>query len=202
MSYQQLKDFRKSFQYSEQSLELAKEVGKPGLVNNALLYLCIAMVHSRQFMEALPYLEELLASSENLNQPLGMSGAHHLHSDCALGLKDFVEAEKRYGLATQTATKYGLLFNSYADLQGIAFALSGQRRWAKSIRINAMAVKMFKSIGVEIYGIWPLWDEFIDTYIDKAKKAVGEDLAKQYEDEGIAMGFDRAMEYALDIHID
>lgn len=202
MSYQQLKDFRKSFKYSEQSLELAREVGKPGLVNNALLYLCIAMVHSNQFREALPYLEELLTSSEKLNQALGLSGAHHLHSDCALGLKDFVEAEKRYGLATQTATKYGFLFNSYADLQGIAFALSGQHRWAKSIRINAMAVNMFKSIGVEIYGIWPLWDEFIDTYINEAKKAVGEDLAKQYEEEGIAMGFDRAMEYALDIHID
>ena len=202
MSHQQLKDFKKSFKYSEQSLKLARKVGKPGLVNNALLYLCVAMVHSRQFREALPYLEELLASSENLNQPLGMCGAHHLHSDCALGLKDFVEAEKRYGLATQTATKYGILFNSFADLQGIAFALSGQHRWAKSIRLNAVAVEGFKSTGVEIYGIWPLWDEFIDTYIDEAKKAVGEDLAKQYEEEGIAMGFDRAMEYALDIHID
>ena len=70
-----------------------------------------------------------------------MSAAHHLHSDCALGLKDYMEAEKRYGLATQTAIKYGFCFNSYADLQGIAFALSGQARWAKSIRINAVAIE-------------------------------------------------------------
>jgi len=202
MSYQQLKDFRKSFKYSEQSLKLARKVGKPGLVTNALLYLCIAMVHSRQFREALPYLEELLDSSEKLNHVIGIVGAHHLHSDCALGLKDFVEAEKRYGLATQTATKYGILFNSYADLQGIAFALSGQHRWAKSICLNAVAVEGFKSIGVEIYGIWPLWDEFTDIYINGARKAVGEGLAKQYEEEGIAMGFERAVEYALDFNKD
>ena len=202
MSHQQLKDYKKSFKYSEQSLELAREVGKPGLINNALLYLGIAMVHSRQYTEALPYVEELLVSSERLNQPFGISAAHHLHSDCALGLKDYMEAEKRYGLATQTAIKHGVLFNAYADLQGIAFALSGQARWAKSLRINAMAIKMFKSIGVDIYGIWPLWDDFINTYMGGARKAVGEELAHQYEEEGIAMGYEKAVEYALDFDFD
>ena len=202
MCHQQLKEFKESFSYSEQSLELARLVGKPGLINHALTYLCVAMVHSSQFTEALPYVEELLASSENLNQTSGMMAARHLHSDCALGLNDFVEAEKRYGYATQTAYEVGMLFQSYADLQGIAFALSGQERWAKSLRINAMAIKMFKSIGVEILGIWPLWDGFIDTYIAGARKAVGKEIAEQYEKEGIAMNFERALEYALDFSSD
>ena len=202
MCHQQLKEFRESFSYSEHSLDLAREVGKPGLIINALIYFCIAMVHSRQFTEALPHVEELMTSSEKLNHSLGISGAHHLRSDCALGLKDFLEAEKSYALATQTAVKYGITFNSYADLQGIAFALSGQGRCAKSLRINAAAIEGFKSIGVEIYGIWPMWDDFIDTYIGGARKEVGEELAKQYEEEGIAMGFDGAMEYALDFSRD
>ncbi|NQU85099.1 MAG: hypothetical protein HQ541_05000 [Mariniphaga sp.] len=68
--------------------------------------------------------------------------------------------------------------------------------------MNAAAVANFKSIGVEIYGIWPLWDDFIDTYINEAWKAVGEELAKKYEAEGIAMGYDRALEYALDFKKD
>ena len=202
LSCQTLKDYRKSYEYGEQSLKLAREVGNPWLINNALIYFCLAMVHSRQFVEALPHVEELLDSSEKLNHALGISGAHHFHSDCALGVKDFVEAEKRYGLASQIATKYGITFNSFADLQGVAFALSGQGRWAKSIRLNEAAVNGFKSIGVEIYGIWPMWDEFIDTYIGGARKAIGEKLVKQYEEEGIAMGFEKALEYALDIHID
>ncbi|MDD4109372.1 MAG: hypothetical protein PHH93_11705, partial [Prolixibacteraceae bacterium] len=59
-----------------------------------------------------------------------------------------------------------------------------------------------KSIGVEIYGTWPLWNEFMDTYNDGARKAVGEELAKQYEEEGLAMGFERAVKYALDFNKD
>jgi len=202
MSYQQLKDFKESLKYSKHSLDLAREVGKPGLINNALIYLCIAMVHSRQFTEALPFVEELLATSEKLNHSFGISAAQHLQSDCTLGLKNFIEAEKSYGLATQTATKHGIVFNSYADLQGIAFALSGQGRWVKSLRINAIAVHMFKSIGVEIVGIWPLWDEFYETYIGRARKEVGEELAQKYEEEGRVMGFDAALEYALDFSSD
>ena len=202
LSCNTLKDYKKGFNYSKQSLNLARELGNPGLIVNALVYFCIAMVHSRQFTEALPYVEELMTSSEKLNHALGISGAHHLRSDCALGLKDFPEAEKSYALAAQTAAKYGITFNSYADLQGVAFALSGQGRCAKSLRINAAAIEGFKSIGVEIYGIWPMWDEFIDTYIGGARKEVGEELVKQYEEEGIAMGFDAAMEYALDFSKD
>jgi non-specific serine/threonine protein kinase len=202
MCHQQLKEFKESFTYSEQSLDLAREVARPGLINHALTYLCVAMVHSSRFSEALPYVEELSASSEKLNQTSGMIAANHLISDCALGIKDFMEAELRYGHATQTANKFGILFQSYADLQGIAFALSGQQRWAKSLRINAMAIHMFKSIGVEIYGIWPLWDGFIDTYIGRARKEVGEQLAQKYEEEGLAMGFDRILEYALDSSTD
>jgi non-specific serine/threonine protein kinase len=202
MCHQQLKEFKVSFSYSKQSLDLARELGKPGLINHALTYLCVAMVHSSQFTKALPYVEELLASSEDLKLTSGMIAANHLLSDCTLGLKDYVEAEKRYGHATQTANKYGILFQSYADLQGIAFALSGQGRWAKSLRLNAVAIHMFKSIGIEIYGIWPLWDGFIDTYIDMARKEVGQDLTQKYEEEGKAMEFDRALDYALDFSID
>jgi hypothetical protein len=39
-------------------------------------------------------------------------------------------------------------------------------------------------------------------YIEGAKKEVGEELAKQYEEEGIAMGFEKAVEYALDFDKD
>ena len=202
LTCQQIKDFKLSFKYSARSLDMAREVGKPGLINNALIYLGIAMVHSKQFTYAIPYLDELLASSVTLNHALGISAAHHLRSDCALGLKDFPGAEKTYGMGIQSAMKHNILFNAYADLQGLAFALSGQSRWAKSLRLNAMAVHMFKATGIEIYGIWPLWDEFTDTYIGGARKTVGEEMAKQYEEEGIAMGFDRAVEYALDFTVD
>ena len=57
-------------------------------------------------------------------------------------------------------------------------------------------------MGMSIYGLMPFWDDFIDTYIAGAKKEVGEELAKKYEEEGIAMGFEKAVEYALDFEKD
>jgi hypothetical protein len=59
-----------------------------------------------------------------------------------------------------------------------------------------------KSMGVSIYGMVGFWDNWIDTYIEGAKKGLGEERAKHYEEEGIAMGFDKAVEYALDFEKD
>ncbi len=39
-------------------------------------------------------------------------------------------------------------------------------------------------------------------YIESPRKEVGEELARKYEEEGIAMGFEKAVEYALDFDKD
>ncbi len=82
--------------YSEQGLDIARQLGKPGLINYCLTSLCNVLVHSKQFERALPYVEELIESSEKLEQPWGIMSARHYHSDCALAKKDYKEAERRY----------------------------------------------------------------------------------------------------------
>ncbi|MBN1953075.1 MAG: hypothetical protein JW801_17855 [Bacteroidales bacterium] len=191
-----------ALEYSQKALEIARELGKSGLINHCLLQVCQNLDYGKQFERCLPYLEELIESSEKLKQPWTITVARHFHSDCALGMKDFQEAERRYGLAIQTAIKYGNDFIAMADLQGIAFALSAQQRWKKSLRLNAASIERGKSMGISTQGKVECWDEWIDTYIEGAKKAVGEELAKQYEEEGIAMGFEKAVEYALDFKKD
>jgi non-specific serine/threonine protein kinase len=191
-------EFEIGLNYGEKALELARKIGKQGFINHCLKAVCQLLVHSKLFEQGLPYVEELIIHSEKLSQPFGIMAGRHFHSDCALGVKDFQEAEKRYGLGIQTAMKYGNDFIAMADLQGVAFAVSGQSRWAKSLRLNAAANAKAKSIGVNLYGVVEFWDEWIDTYIEGAKKEVGQELAGQYEEEGIEMGFEKAAEYALD----
>jgi hypothetical protein len=189
--------------YGEQALEIARKIGKQGFINHCLKAVCQLLVHSKQFERGLPYVEDFIEHSEKLNQPFGMMTARHFHSDCALGLKDFKEAEKRYGLGIQTSMKYGNDFIAIADLQGVAFSLSGQSRWNKSLTLNAAANEKAKSFGVNMYGIVEFWDEWIDTYIENgAKKEVGDELSKQCEEAGMAMGFEKAVEYALDFEKD
>ena len=118
------------------------------------------------------------------------------------GTKDFKEAERRYGLGIQTGIKYDNYLVAIGDLQGVAFALSGQSRWGKALRLNAASCEKVRSMGLSLSGIHEFWDEWIETYIEGAKKEVGEELAKTYEEEGIAMGFEKAVEYALDFEKD
>jgi predicted ATPase len=188
--------------HSEQSLEISRQIGKPGLINHCLASVCLGLVHTKQFEKALPLVEELTVSSEKLGQPWGIIAARHLHSDCALDAKDFKEAEKRYGLALRTAIQYGIGFQSCAEMQGMAFALSGQKRWKKAIVLNAASIEKGRTIGVSIEGMFEFWDEWADAYIGNAKGQVGEEMAKQLEEEGAAMGFENAVEYALDFKKD
>ena len=195
-------DFETGLGYAEQALEIAKKIGKPGFANHCLSSICSSLVHSTQFERGLPYVEELLESSEKLEQPQGILTARHLHSDCALGMNDFKEAEQRYALGIETGVKFGNEWMTFVDMQGEAFALSGQTRWKKCLRLNAASMEKAKSQGVSLTGVAKFWDDWIETYIEGAKIKVGEELAKQYEEEGITMGFDKAVEYALDIEKD
>jgi non-specific serine/threonine protein kinase len=195
-------EYEKAVKGVEESLELARKTGKPGIINHCMQMACQVYVHSKKYDKGRPLCEELLVSSEKLEHHYSIIAARHLLSDCSLGDGNFEEAEKLYGLALETAIKYHNVFQSGGELQGLAFALSGQSRWAKSIQINAAAREHFRKIGISIEGMIKFWDEWIETYIGVAEEKLGEELTKKYEEEGIAMGFDKAVEYALDFEKD
>jgi predicted ATPase len=195
-------DYEKGLKSGKQSLESARKTGDPGLINYCLISVCMRFVFSKEWEQAIPYIEELLISSEKLKQPLGILYARHYHSDCTLGLRNFKEAEKRYAFSMKTALKYGHTFITTNDLHGVAFSVSGQSRWAKAIRLDAAARENYRIMGLNIRGLIKFWDEFFDTYIEGARKKLGEELTRKYEEEGRNMGFEAAVKYALDFDKD
>ena len=44
--------------------------------------------------------------------------------------------------------------------------------------------------------------DWFEEYVNRARKAIGEEKAAQYEQEGRQMGFEKAVEYALDFEKD
>ena len=68
--------------------------------------------------------------------------------------------------------------------------------------LNGVVVHfMYKQFGFSEVKV-DFWMQSIEETIGKARKEVGEERARQYEEEGIAMGFDKAVEYALDFEKD
>lgn len=191
-----------SLKYSEEAVEIAREVGIPGLINHCLLYYCVVLVHSKQYKKGEPLVEELLLSSQSLENIYGIESALHLLGDCAVGTNDYKEGEKRYAKGIEISYKYGNLSYATFDTQGVAFALAGQGRYDKAIRLDAAAREKFKEIGITVDGMVGFWDEWIETYIEGAKKKLGKERTMQCQEEGLKMGFEKAVEYALEFNKD
>ena len=187
---------------SKKCMELARQTNNLELINHCVGYVCFNLVSAKRFDQLKPLLEEYLDTSERLNQPDGIVVARHLMGDCAMAEKEFNESERKYAESLKTGIKYGNVGQSIFDLHGIALSLAGQRRWAKCIRLDAAANSAAGERGFSLRGVAGFWDEWIDTYIERAKKEVGEELTRQYEEEGIAKGFEKAVEYAMDFHKD
>jgi non-specific serine/threonine protein kinase len=184
--------------YNEESLRLARKVGDSGLVNSCLADLCQSYICLQEFDQAKPFVEELVVASEKLEQPWEIVLSHHFLGDCALGNQKFKEAEKEYGNAAVTAMKYKNTAYAAIDLQGVAFAVAGQSRWAKSIRLDAAARKIYDELGIDIDEAAEFWTIFVTTYIDGAKGQVGAELTKKYAGEGRNLELKDAVKYALD----
>jgi hypothetical protein len=87
---------------------------------------------------------------------------------------------------------------------GVAMSVAGQGRYAKALRINAAATKAAVSFGSWIPEEIPLvfWHELVIQHIVGTREKLGEELTKQYEEEGRSMSFEEAVEYTLDFDKD
>ena len=70
--------------------------------------------------------------------------------------------------------------------------------------LHGLVLFMYKQYGIFVEEkVWPaFWLHCTNETVGLAKKEVGEELARQYEEEGIAMGFEKAVDYALDFELD
>jgi len=195
-------DYDTAVEGGEESLELARKIGKPGFINHCLTMLCQVYIHSKKFDLGRPLCEELVISSEKLDHQMSIIFANHFLSDCVFGEGNFIEAEKHYVHAMKSALKFGNIFQAALEIQGIAFSLSGQSRWIKCVRLYAASVEqIIKITGAPFKGV-KFWDEWAETYIGGANEKLGEELTQKYEEEGRSMGFDKAAEYAQDFEKD
>ena len=193
-------DQETALEYSEKSVEIARKTGDLFLYNYCLIDLCQRFVCLEQFDKARIMVEEFLVSSKDMEQVELILRAHRFLGDCALGNGDYKEAEKRYRLALETALKCGNILDATVELLNVAFSVSGQSRWIKAIRLDAAAREKALMLGTKLYELlrlFKLYDKCIDICIGEAREKLGEELARKYEEEGKKMGFEAAIQYAL-----
>lgn len=196
-------DHEKGMRFSEKGLEIAEELADPKLICRSKESLCFGYVC--QFLPdiAEPMAEETLARSLELGMPREIMMTRHYYADCALERDEFAEAEKRYSEALKAAMDYGDIWEAAAEMQGMAMGIAGQGRYRKALRMSGAAVSKFEELGaVEVLKGIKFWHILVERHIGRAKKELGEKAAGELENEGRQMGFERAVEYALNFDKD
>ncbi len=153
--------------------------------------------------KAEPLFEEALPEFIRFDMKRDIGIARHVHADCALLRKEYSESFRRYKTALKAIMQAKDYAQAFFELQGIAMSLAGAGLLKDGLMLNGIVLFMHKQYGIFLEEeSWPaFWQHCINETIGQAKKEVGEELALQYAEEGIAMGFERAVEYALNFKL-
>jgi len=161
-----------------------------------LIYIC-----QLQFESAEPLAEQNIRDAIALKHHTDKAQNLHFYADCSLMRKDYKEAERRYSITTKSLVEIGNIKDAAEEMIGIAFAVSGQGRYIKALRLSGAVEVKFEEFGAS-FAPAKFWLDWIEKYIGGARKAVGEKAAATYDQEGRQMGFEKAVKYALDFEMD
>jgi non-specific serine/threonine protein kinase len=178
--------------------------GDPKFVALAKYGLGFGHVNSFEPDKAEPLLEEALSELIKFDMRREIGFVRHVHADCALLRKDYSESFRRYTIALKACMQAKDHFQVITELNGVALSLAGKGLFKDALMLHGIAMFTYKQYGSFIEEKdWPaFWLHCTNETIGIAKKEVGEELARQYEEEGIAMGLEKAVDYALEFSLD
>jgi len=187
--------------YSEEGVKLAEVAGNKALAIQCSLMVCQGLVCTIQIDRAKKLAEQLLEISKEQNHTFGMIIPFHFLGDCAILSGNFLEAERTYGQNLSRCFQVGFLLGAVVEMQGTAMSVAGQSRYSKAVRLNAATMGKAMLLGIKIPG-YKFWQELLKKHISPIKEKIGDELYTRYEEEGKNMGFEVAIEYALDFDRD
>ena len=142
-------------------------------------------------------MKEIIALNDHFMQVFNL----HFYADCALIRKDYKGTERRYSVSMNKILELGNQIQACSELQGMIFGLSGQGRYLKALRLQGAVNAKLDEFGATVAPV-KFWLDWEEEYVNGARRAVGEREAFRYEQEGGKMGFEKAVEYALDFEKD
>lgn len=194
-------DFNAAFETVLEAQKIGEKLNNKALILRSKTY--EAQTHIFQFdvERAEPLVEQNLNKATELNLPREKALNLHLHSDCAILRKQYKVAEKRYGITLTRMAEIGNRMAVLIEMTGMAFAIGGQKRYLKAVRLKGFIDKAYAEFGTVIPPA-KFWQDWVKEYIGNAIKSLGEEKAQQALQEGREMNFEQSVEYALDFDKD
>ena len=196
-----MEDYETAQDVATEMKEIAKELNDDYLLLRSRTAQTFVHICQLQVDLAEPLVEQNMKDAIALNDHFMKVFNLHFSSDCALIRKDYKETERRYSVSMKNLLELGNEIQACTELQGLIFGLSGQGRYLKALRLQGAVDAKQDEFGASVVPL-KFWLDWIEEYVNGARRAVGEKEAALYEQEGRQMGFENAVEYALDFEKD
>ena len=196
-----MEDYKAAQDVATQIEEIAGEFNDDYLLLRARTAQTLVHICQKQFDLAEPLAEQNLKDAIALNDDSMKANNLHFYAHCALFRKDYKETQRLYSVAMKNLLKLGNEISACIELQGMIFGISGQGRYLKALRLQGAVDAKRDELSASVLSVKFLMD-WIEEYVNGARRAVGEKKAALYEQEGWLMGFEKAIEYALDFNKD
>jgi predicted ATPase len=185
----------RALQAFEENLELARRLGHQALVNRSIAGVCQLLVATGEFERAEPLALELQAATRD-SEDVGcmVSGDHYL-ADCAMHRRDYTLAEQHRLSALETTLAIGDVMQQTIEILGLAFIAAGLGRDEDALHLEGAVAAKWKEFGVDHAP--PLSEAWRKRDLVPAHDRLGEPRATTAFDEGRAMTWDQAVDFAL-----
>ena len=194
-------EIESSLQHFQKAYSIFNSFGDPKLMVLAKFGLGFGHICSFHPDKGEPLIKEALAEAIKYDMKREIGFCRHAYADCALLRKEYSTSFVRYRIALKAVMEAKDYGQAVYELQGIAMSLAGKSYHREAIMLNVAALNMFEQLGIGEINV-DLWVHCMEETIGKARKELGEEAVTKAEKEGIAMGFDKAVEYALDFEKD
>ena len=182
-------------QLFEENLDLARRLGHQALVNRSMAGICQLLVANGEFERAEPLARELQAATRDSEDVGCMVSGNHYLADCAMYRGDYALAEQHRLSALETTLVIGDVVQQTIEVLGLAFTAAGLGRDEDALRLEGAVAAKWKEFGVEHAP--PLSEAWRKRDLVPAHARLGESRAMTAFDEGRAMTWDQAVEFAL-----
>src|SRR6266487_1000577 len=140
---------------------------------------------------------ETLAEGRAQGEPKFVHFSLHYLADCALWRGDAKSAVQLYGESLRAALDYGNEMEAATEMQGMAMGLMGSEREEEGFHLYGASCARFAELHTTMVDEVAFWVKFRERYLPPAREQIGAVAADKAQQEGRAMGWQKALAYAF-----
>ena len=194
--YEGGEDESRALELFQQNLEHARRLGNQALVSRSLAGVCQMLVVTELFERAEPLALELHASMRDSEDVVYMCAADHYLADCAMHRQDYTLAEQHRLSALEIALTSENVQQQAIEIHGLALTAAGLGRDEDALRLEGAVEAIYEELGASLAHL-PFYAAWHERDLGAARARLGEQRANAAADEGRAMTWGQAIEFAL-----